>query len=239
MFSMMSLTIGLRFTRQQTGSKSLTKECDMATVRFSKELQDDIIKRAKAVFDKQLTAAEESRPDATAWGEKIYNTLFGEYTPILNAVPQEFLYMVDQIEIGRVGDTRCHLRFILSTPRPWTRKFKDTEYARANSGYDSTSINLLNHPAWAEFQAEIKAWQERVTAVQNKRTEFVEQVKKIIEAHATLAPALKMWPPLWDLVPEKYKEKHREIVERTKKDVAVQVDLGALTAAVVANKIGG
>jgi hypothetical protein len=211
----------------------------MATVRFSKELQDDIIKRAKAVFDKQITAAEESRPDATAWGEKIYNTLFGEYTPILNAVPQEFLYMVDQIEIGRVGDTRCHLRFILSTPKPWTRKFKDTEYARANSGYDSTSINLLNHPAWGEFQAEIKAWQERVTAVQNKRTEFVEQVKKIIEAHATLAPALKMWPPLWDLVPEKYKEKHREVVERTKKDVDVQVDLSALTAAVVANKIGG
>jgi hypothetical protein len=239
MFSMMSLTIGLRFTRQQTGSKSLTKECDMATVRFSKELQDDIIKRAKAVFDKQIIAAEESRPDATAWGEKIYNTLFGEYTPILNAVPQEFLYMVDQIEIGRVGDTRCHLRFILSTPRPWTRKFKDTEYARANSGYDSTSINLLNHPAWAELHAEVKAWQERNAEAAAKRTEFVEQVKKIIEAHATLAPALKMWPPLWDLVPEKYKEKHREIVERTKKDVDVQVDLGALTAAVVANKIGG
>jgi hypothetical protein len=209
----------------------------MATVRFSKELQDEIIKRAKAVFDNQIVAVEESRPDATAWAEKIYNILFGEYTPALNAVPQEFLYMVDQIDVGRIGDTRCDLRFKLLNPRPWTRKFKDTEYARSNSGYDSTSINLLNHPAWAELHAEVKAWQERVTAVKNKREGFVTQVKQIIEAHATLAPALKMWPPLWDLVPEKYKEKHREVVERTKKDVEIQVDLGALTAAVVANKI--
>jgi len=209
----------------------------MAIVRFSKELQDEIIKRAKAVFDNQITAAEESRPDSTTWGEKIYNTLFGEYTPVLNAVPQEFLYMVDQIDVGRIGDTRCDLRFKLLNPRPWTRKFKDTEYARSNSGYDSTSINLLDHPAWAELHAEVKAWQERVTAVKNKREKFVTQVKQIIEAHATLAPALKMWPPLWDLVPEKYKEKHREVVERTKKDVEIQVDLGALTAAVVANKI--
>jgi len=209
----------------------------MATVRFSKELQDDIVKQARAVFDKQIVAVEESRPDSNAWAEKIYNILFGEYTPVLNAVPQEFLYMVDQIDVGRIGDTRCDLRFKLLSPRPWTRKFKDTEYARSNSSYDSTSINLLNHSAWTELHAEVKAWQERVTAVKNKREEFVTQVKKIITAHATLSPALKMWPPLWDLVPEKYKEKHREIVERTKKDVDVQVDLGALTAAVVANKI--
>ena len=209
----------------------------MATVRFSKELQDDIVKQARAVFDKQIVAVEESRPDSNAWAEKIYNILFGEHTPALNAVPQEFLYMTEQFDIGRVGDTRCRLRFNLMSAKPWPRKFNDTEYAKSNSSYNSTEINLRDHPAWAELKAELSAWQERVTAVQNKRDEFVAQVKKIIEAHATLSPALKMWPPLWDLVPEKYKEKHREIVERTKKDVDVQVDLGALTAAVVANKI--
>ena len=48
-----------------------------------------------------------------------------------------------------------------------------------------------------------------------------------------------MWPPLWDLVPESYKDRHREIKEREKKEVSVNVDLGAMTAAVVANKIGG
>jgi hypothetical protein len=66
---------------------------------------------------------------------------------------------------------------------------------------------------------------------------FVEQVKKIINAHATLAPALKLWQPLWDLIPEDYKERHRKVVERTKSDTQVDVDLGSLTATVVAHKL--
>jgi hypothetical protein len=209
----------------------------MATVRFSKELQDEIVSNARKVFDKQMSAAHESRPDATAWGEKIYETLFGQHVVALNAVPQDFLHMVDTIEVGRVGEARCGLRFTLTTPKPWPRKFNETEFAKSNSTYNSTEINLKNHLVWGELFAEVTAWNKRQEEIKGKCNEFVEQVKKIINAHATLAPALKMWPPLWDLIPEKYKEKHREIVERTKKEVDVQVDLGALTAAVVANKI--
>lgn len=209
----------------------------MATVRFSKELQDEIVSNARKVFDKQLQTAQDSRPDATAWGERIYEVLFGQHVVALNAVPQEFLSRVEQMEINRVGDVRCGLRFSLTTSKPWPRKVNDNDYAKPNSSYDSSDITLKEHPAWTELKAEVVAWRERCDAAAKKRDEFVEQVKKIINAHATLAPALKMWPPLWDLVPEKYKEKHREIVERTKKEVDVQVDLGALTAAVVANKI--
>jgi hypothetical protein len=46
-----------------------------------------------------------------------------------------------------------------------------------------------------------------------------------------------MWPPLWDLIPEEYKNRHREVKEREKKEVAVDVDIGSMTAAVVFNKI--
>ena len=209
----------------------------MATVRFSKELQDEIVSNARKVFDKQIQAARDSRPDATAWGERIYEVLFGQHVAALNAVPQEFLSRIEQIDIGRIGNVRCGLRFTLTTSKPWPRKVNDNDYAKSNSSYDSADIILKEHPAWAELKAEVVAWLERCDAVTKKRDEFVEQVKKIINAHTTLSPALKMWPPLWDLVPEEHKERHREVVERTKKEVDVQVDLGALTAAVVANKI--
>ena len=88
-----------------------------------------------------------------------------------------------------------------------------------------------------DIKAEAIAYKERVRLVTERRTLFVEQVKKIINAHATLAPALKMWQPLWDLIPEEYKERHRKIVERTKTDTQVDVDLGSLTATVVAHKL--
>lgn len=212
----------------------------MATVRFSKELKEDIVKNAIVVFKKRMETAYETRPDALAWADKIYDTLFGQHVAALNAVPQDFLFMAETIEVSCIGDNRCDLRFNFVTSKPWPRKFPDkNEYARSNSSYNNVEINLKDHPAWAELSAEVKAWQERRIEVATKRDEFVAQVKKIIEAHATLAPALKMWPPLWDLVPESYKNRHREIKEREKKEVSVNVDLGAMTAAVVANKIGG
>ena len=62
-------------------------------------------------------------------------------------------------------------------------------------------------------------------------------VKKIIGMHTTLGPALKAWPPLWDLVPEGTKNRHRKVVERVKPEVAeVEVDLTALTGTITAAK---
>lgn len=207
----------------------------MATVRFSKELQDEIIKKAKAVFDKQLETAKNSRP-SHEWADKIYTTLFGQHVPALNAVPQEFLNMVEYIEVGRVGAVNCGLRFDLPSKRAWPREFVETEYAKRTNTYGSELI-LKDHLVWGELFVEVKDWQDRIKAVHTKRDEFVTQVQKIIDAHATLAPALKMWQPLWDLIPEEYKERHRKVVEREKKETVVDVDLSSMTAAVVAHKI--
>jgi hypothetical protein len=63
-------------------------------------------------------------------------------------------------------------------------------------------------------------------------------VTKVIEAHATLAPALKVWPPLWELIPDEYKDRHREIKVQGKKEVTIDVDLGKLTAMSTAAKFG-
>lgn len=207
----------------------------MATVRFSKELQEEIIKNAKAVFDKQAQAAREAKPDE-AWGEKIYNILFGEHVPALNAVPQYFLSMTEKIKIEQVGGRSCNLEFKLNSPRPFPKEFPNMELAK-KAGYYDNAIALKDNLVWSEFFAEVAKWQEGMKVVDEKRRVFVEQVEKIINAHATLAPALKMWQPLWDLIPEEYKERHRKIVEREKKEVNVDVDLQSLTATVVAHKI--
>jgi hypothetical protein len=211
------------------------KENEMATVRFSKDLHEEIVKNARGVFGKQLEAATDAKPDQ-AWGDKIYNILFGEHTAVLNAVPDMFLKKVSTIEIEKVGSQNANLKFALTSDRPWPTKFPDTEYAKQEYSYRD-GVVLKDHLVWGEFHAEVVKWKQGIREVEEKREAFVKQVKTIIEAHATLAPALKMWPPLWDLVPEEYKERHREVKEREKKEVTVNVDLGSMTAAVVANKI--
>lgn len=207
----------------------------MATVRFTKELQAEILKRARGIFGKQLETATEARPPHD-WGDRIYNTMFGEHTGALSAVPDMFLKKVGAIEVERVGSQQVSLKFNLTSDRPWPTKFPDTEYAKQEYSYRE-SISLKDHLEWGELFAEVTTWKEGIRAIETKRDAFAEQVNKIIEAHATLAPALKMWPPLWDLVPEPFKERHREVKEREKKEVSVSVDLGSMTAAVVFNKI--
>jgi hypothetical protein len=59
-----------------------------------------------------------------------------------------------------------------------------------------------------------------------------------METYSTLAPAIKAWPALWDLVPDEAKERHKKVVERVKKDASdVGVDLNSMTAAVTFSKL--
>jgi hypothetical protein len=53
-----------------------------------------------------------------------------------------------------------------------------------------------------------------------------------------LAPALKAWPALWELIPDDVKEKHREVKERSKGGIDLDVDLNKLTAVSTAAKFG-
>lgn len=201
----------------------------MATVRFSKKIRDAILENARIVFNNTHTVAKDTRPDH-AWSEYIYNTLFGEHVAALNAVPTMFFKQVSSIEVEKVGDAYCNLSFDMPTARPWPMQFPDTEYANQERLY-CDSIALKHHPVWNELLTEVKAWRDRVKIVEANRAVFIEQVDKIIDAHTTLSSALKMWPPLWDLVPDEYKERHR----REKKEV--DVDLNSMTTVIVLNRI--
>lgn len=208
----------------------------MATVRFSRELIERIEKNARAKMDPAVTRAKESRPD-NKWGQHIYDTLFLDVQSILTQLPAHWLRTTDNFAVAAIGGLDCSLDFKLSAPRPWPREFAASELAR-RSGYYDTNVELLDHPAWTDFRAEVVAYIERVKAATNRRTEFVSMVRTVCNAYSTLAPALKAWPALWELIPEDVKEKHRQVVEREKKEVKLEVDLNKLTAMSAAAKFG-
>ena len=204
----------------------------MATVRFSKELQDAVVKNAENMFNKQIDAAR-GNVNAT-WGDRIYEIIHRKYIPAMNALPMCFFSETSCIKVSRingtdVGGLECKLTN--SRPVPNTLPKDVPAKGRDYHGYD-----LVGHE-WDEIFQEIDEYRRHIKSVAQKKTNFVNAVKEVIKAHATLSPALKMWPPLWDLIPEEYKERHRQVVEREKKEVVVNVDLGTLTATVVAHKL--
>ena len=208
----------------------------MATVRFSKDLIDHIVKQATAKMEPAVVKVRETKPD-NSWGQRIYDTLFGDLQLALAQLPDGWVKKVESIKIEEVAGRRCGMEFRFATPQPWPNKFEETEYAKKDN-YWSDQITLKDHLVWGEFHAEVVAYMERVQAAAKRRDEFVEDVKKICTTYNTLAPALKAWPPLWELVPEDVKDKHRKVKEREKKEVVLEVDLGKLTALSTAAKFG-
>lgn len=80
---------------------------------------------------------------------------------------------------------------------------------------------------------------QKLIKASQERHLFVGSVTKIVNAHNTLAAALRAWPPLWDFVPEDTKDKHREVKEKVRKEAVVcDVDLDRLTSVAVTRKLG-
>jgi metal-sulfur cluster biosynthetic enzyme len=208
----------------------------MATVRFSKELIDRIVAKARSNMAPAVTKAEESKPD-NSWGQRIYDTMFLEAKPFIAQAPAGWLKMVDRMDIEQVGDARCNMRFTFSPSVPWPNVFVTTATAKKERSY-SDGIVLTDEHVWAELYAEVVAYNQRVDAAKQRQADFVNMVSKVCDAYSTLAPALKAWPPLWDLIPDDVKDKHREIKERTKNEVVLDVDIGKLTAMSTAAKFG-
>lgn len=204
----------------------------MATVRFSDELKNDIIGNAKALFSKRLQAYHDNPP---AVGDDVAQRVLSEFMPAIAQLPKQFFSWVDELGIDAINGRTYGKRFKLSKQVPKPNSDLTTVNARMYDRY-RLDVKLIGDE-WSDIQAQLDAWISNIAAVEQERDAFVEGVKKIIGMHTTLGPALKAWPPLWDLVPEGTKNRHRKVVERVKPEVAeVDVDLTALTGTITAAK---
>lgn len=208
----------------------------MAVVRFSEELKEAIIGKSKELFSGRISAAHKASPPIA---DEVADLVFAQYMPAVNMLPQELFQWSKRIEI-RVpyGTSSIEVSYEASReyPKPGNR-IKMDDGTIIDSMF-SISFKLPDTPKYKTYIEQIAAWRENINVMEKQRDEFVSGVKAVIEAHSTLAPALKAWPPLWDLVPETFRERHRKVVERTKTAVAeLDVDLTSLTAAVTIAKI--
>lgn len=210
----------------------------MAVVRITKQLAEDILDVAKGKFSDRIRAAEASAPTGEQWGEYIYEKIFGKYIPTMEQLPIEFFTLKNKITVGRIADQPISLQFALTSAKRWPVSLPSD--VPAERGFSSDILWLNNDPVWAELKAEVEEWKQRCSAIRQQSQTFVEGVSKVLASYSTLAPALKAWPPLWELVPEYAKDRHKQIVERTKPDrVTPEIDTTKLTAVLAASKLGG
>ena len=225
----------------------------MATVRFSDAMRSDITYKAGRIFDDRLREARENPPN---WAGNIYDLAFGENVAKMNEFPDGYFDTDNDINFyGFEGgtwnkDINENLRMYFSEDKTGMRRFPhditDLDHATLGLHADSSSnygwTLDATDPRWNNIKEEYKKYCRKINKLEQEQKAFVDGVKEVINAYSTLAPALKAWPALWDLISEEKKDKHREVVERRKASdtaagLAEEVDLSKLTGQVTANKL--
>jgi len=213
----------------------------MATVRFSDNLRHNIRVNARALFESRIITAQNSFDKTLLNG--FYDKLFGPYLTQMNALPSEFFKSASRLDV-RVASGAKIISVDLGRERPVpARNISVPNRFSMHAHYSAPDVYLdSSSPEWEYLRVEYTAWKQRILEADEKYKEFASMVDKIIDAHVTLAPALKVWPALWELLPEETKERHKQVKDSRRKKVKEElqgVDLGKLTAAVTVSKLRG
>ncbi len=223
----------------------------MATVRFSDALKSEIRNNAKAMFKQNIDKAKADVP--AHWADKIYQGFFpADDIAKFNALPAYAMQEKQSLDFEgffnapeNVFQTATHkqkayecstVTLEFSKPMRWPN-----DIDKADTGFKFQWRNSkadYNDSRWAWLVPEFKEYVRKIFEQESKEASFLEGVDKLMQTYSTLAPAIKAWPALWDLVPDEAKERHKKVVERVKKDASdVGVDLNSMTAAVTFSKL--
>jgi hypothetical protein len=226
----------------------------MATVRFSESLKSEIIGNARNMFAVSVEDATNNFP--AEWHTRIYDTMFSaedrakfdalpdwvmerkekiDFAGFMNCPDDVWQTSVTRLKTWALNDS-VNLEFV--TPKPWP--YNDSVAPVGGRCTWRTFQAEYNDPRWDWLKPQMKEYTKQLFNALDKREQFVGGVTKLMQTYSTLAPALKAWPALWDLVPEEAKERHKTVSARSRKDTTdLGVDLNSMTAAVARTKLTG
>jgi hypothetical protein len=223
----------------------------MATIRFSEQLKSTIRSNANRVFSKKSdTIMAERKPE---WTTRVVDEYRRVTNKLMEGVPKEFVSTYEQADLSGFVIDGEQQRIHLDSERvaPMLRPLETLPAGHpvcVEAGIVSVSSNYRGlgfiiadtDPRWSGIISEITAHQAKVKRLEEKSTEFMKGVNAILDGYTTLAPALKAWPPLWDLLPEDTQERHKEPNKRksqAQRTEELGVDLDKMTAAVATMKL--
>jgi hypothetical protein len=223
----------------------------MATVRISERLTNSIMSNARRIFAQQIDRIGQTLELGEA--ETVYEKVMHDYLPIASKLPVGFLRGIREFSVryGTPAD-EVSIYVKLTSERPWFHTgIPSSDFFKVNSNsYNSYTAVFIQDKAfeptgdehWDNVSAIIKNKIDSITATREREKTFLKGLGLLMTKHSTLAPMLKEFPPLWDLIPSDVKETHKTIVKRGKKETEATteetIDLSSMTATVIASKLG-
>jgi hypothetical protein len=212
----------------------------MAVVRITSELRGAVEHNVVSAFEAQRKAAA-ALPDA---GDTIYERIMGPLLPQIQALPAGMFGVADSLWL-RLAHRSQNYNISVSERFPLTKyigfpvpiNYTVTDELRMTND----NVYAETTPLMLDVVEQLVLRQNNMQKVQETVRAASSAVRSVLDSYATLAPALKAYPPLWDLLPAVYRDRHMEIVTKKPKvsapDVSDNPQLQNLTARLIATRL--
>lgn len=219
----------------------------MARVSLTERNIDYILKNVQSIYDKDLQAALSQDP--TIWSEAIYDALVPiEYRAHIEQLPGYYFVAINNLRVIPFGVNAIEIKAEWPEYKLFPRAIRTNGYEHAliSSQY-APPLRLDDHitsridPLVLNY---IRERENKICNVQSKRDAAVSAARTFLSQHKTLAPAIKEWPALWNILPSDIREQHTRVDERSprkpkQEPVKVDVDLSSVTARVISARLKG
>ena len=234
----------------------------MAVVRINTRLKENILRVIETKYATLIRREEKTFPTDIA--ERVVTLFLRPYEEALTKLPSWYVNppvrkLIMQAEGYVAGGTKrveTASEQELSTPIVLPISYPNSIPLRSSwRGVTLDRKAEISDPEvaakMADIYKDIDRWAARMHVWYEQRDTLKTHTDRLLDRYATLSPALKEWPALWEFIPEDAKETHKRVVHRNpqQKDItsntegaeaaAPDVDLAKMTALAATLKVHG
>ena len=218
----------------------------MATVRISGYLKDTVQDNIDKIFNKRIEKARENYNKK--WGQRIVDNLYPtQLQTALNAIDNDWFNMCESLTLNgffnaKFSEDYTHpMVFGNDSIKPYRRpeEYENCDIEGMTFNYSGDVELDGSNPKWDWIKAEFVKYNETIIGLKNQCNSYKEKVLSILNAYRTLAPCLKVWQDLYDLLPSDIQERHKHITEKrtVTKAEELNIDTDSLTSTLITSKL--
>jgi len=165
-------------------------------VRISDKLIDEVAGKITDLYNKFAQEIEKQKPDV---GDRIYDLLYGPYLSRMEQLPTAFFRKYDRIETRFVGEEILGYSFKLSSLKLVAYSHPPGDNVEVSDYRER--VNIKRTPYTEDIIDAIVSWHKQKQDIYKVRNNATNSVRRVMCANKSLAPAIKAFPPLVDLLP--------------------------------------
>lgn len=166
-------------------------------VRISDKLIGAVSGNVYDIYKGYIDDIEKQKPDV---GDRIYELLYGPYLSRMQDLPETFFRKLDRIDVKNVAGEPLICSFKFSSLKLGSYSHPSGDNVEGSERH-SDKVNINRTPYTEDIVDAILSWRKQKTDITDIRNKAQAAIKCVLKANKSLAPAIKAFPPLVDLLP--------------------------------------